>query len=376
TAGESAPVPDDELRERLGALLSGEGGRLVPADFWQFVAAVGQGRGIAQDLHSAGIDALAEAPASPAHTREARQRRAYHIGLTARLLLAVGGDPGEASILPTNFSHGAVVSDLMSLLGGRTGLGNGDPQILNTSRRGLGHLRGHARRILVGVVLWRAGRTGKTPTAIWGDLMGDGGEKTKWDRWLREFGCADGEFARDVFAAGGRADASGWFAPFAIDNGKQNMSRAADASWLRLVSVKMGNVTAAYPAGDDVAAVEGWTPPAPVPGTTTELAQLQAALGGRPTPPRAEEKAHDWVGYLVADGLGLDIGPPPPAPARSKEQVAARARVRRLVGGWIASGGLLVVEGQVLKGSGTFKFIHAGTPAMLANTTPGAEDKE
>jgi hypothetical protein len=161
-----------------------------------------------------------------------------------------------------------------------------------------------------------------------------------------------------------------------VDNGKQNMSRAADASWLKLVSVKMGNATAAYPAGDDVAAVEGWTPPAIVSATMSELALVQAALGGTP-PPQLSVVANDWIGARIAAALGLDIGPPGTGRAgRTDPQAANYRRVSALLKDWLASGGLREVLEYDPEGRKKHKFVRVGTPAILTDTVPTAGEDE
>jgi AAA domain-containing protein len=45
------------------------------------------------------------------------------------------------------------------------------------------------------------------------------------------------------------------------DNGKVNLVKAAHAQWFKLVSVDIGNGTPEYPNGDNVQAIEVWTPP-------------------------------------------------------------------------------------------------------------------
>jgi hypothetical protein len=47
-----------------------------------------------------------------------------------------------------------------------------------------------------------------------------------------------------------------------MDNGKVNLTRPArEAQWFRLVSVSLGNGNEIYPNGDEVQAIEVWTPP-------------------------------------------------------------------------------------------------------------------
>ena len=46
-----------------------------------------------------------------------------------------------------------------------------------------------------------------------------------------------------------------------LDKAKANIVRTMKAAWFRLVSVKLDNATALYPDGDEVQAIERWTPP-------------------------------------------------------------------------------------------------------------------
>lgn len=200
-----------DLHNHLNRLLDAadaDGGRLDMDDFWHFVAALAQGRGITEALHSDGLEGVCNTPNSPANTLEQRKRRAYHIAVTAHLLAAAGRLPGQGSILPPGYNHGVVVHDLLGMLGGNTGQGEADPQILTSMKKGKAGLRRAAQRRLVGVVYWRMGRTGKTRAEIWDDLMGLDAEKSKIDRWQRECGGPDGWLCQTALAAG-KADQRG-----------------------------------------------------------------------------------------------------------------------------------------------------------------------
>jgi hypothetical protein len=49
-----------------------------------------------------------------------------------------------------------------------------------------------------------------------------------------------------------------------LDDAKANLApRAEGARWYRLETVKLGNATDLYPAGDSVAAIAAWVPPSP-----------------------------------------------------------------------------------------------------------------
>ncbi|WP_156209664.1 hypothetical protein [Pseudorhodobacter wandonensis] len=192
------------------------GGRLDADAFWTFVAGLAQGRGITDGLHYAGLEAVQDVPSktqNPQKAKSKRERRAYHIGVLAQLLMDVGRMPGQGSLLPGSFQHGVVAHDLLGMQEGPDGVGRGDPQILTSGRKGIAKIRQAARFRLVGVVFWRVGRTGQTQEAVWNDLMGEGdAEKSRLDRWLKEFGGAKGDLVTTAHAAGAANDTSSLFA--------------------------------------------------------------------------------------------------------------------------------------------------------------------
>ena len=215
----AAHISDGDLRTRLRDLLSGTDadGNLDPQAFWTFVTGLAQGRGISDGLRAAGLEALGKVkPDGMAATFNFRRERAYHIALLSQLLADLGASvPGGGSMLPANFNCGAILGDLTGMLAGPGGMGDGDPQILTTSRQGDDRLRQAARQRLVGVVRWRMGRDGQTRDAVWRGLMGDDAEKTRLDRWQAEAGGPDGALARAAYAAGRAKDKS---SPFAASN--------------------------------------------------------------------------------------------------------------------------------------------------------------
>ena len=201
----------EDLHAALDALLDAadaDGGQIDTDGFWAFAAMLATGRGITLGLHEDGLEAVRATPDKPAIDMDARQGRAYHIAVTAHLLAAIGRLPGQGSILPANYNHGAVIQDLLWMLGGSAGAG--EPSVLKSNGGGKEGLRRAARRRLVGVVRWRMGATGKTRAEVWDDLMGDNegrngdqdADPTKLDRWQKEFGGVDGWLCRTAFEAG------------------------------------------------------------------------------------------------------------------------------------------------------------------------------
>ena len=157
-----------------------------------------------------------------------------------------------------------------------------------------------------------------------------------------------------------------------VENGKANLAPAEAARWLRMVPVSLGNGTNEYPHGDEVAAVERWTPPSAVPGTEIELARVQAAIAAAATPPRLDPRSAEWAGWLVARELGIDAGEGLETKDRTPAQAAIYARVKGMVARWMNDGRLVDYEERDPKSRKPVKAVRVGTPAILSPGT-GAE---
>lgn len=121
---------------------------------------------------------------------------------------------------------------------------------------------------------------------------------------------------------------------FRVQNGKANLSPPMDASdWYRLELFDLGNGDAGQ-MSDSVGVVTRWTWPDAFDGVTVaDLRKVQTAIAdGRW---RESSQAKEWAGYAIASVLKLDPG--------SK---AHRAKVAGLLKTWIATGMLVVVEGE------------------------------
>ncbi len=205
------PVPEEQLRQMLSDLLAESDsatGALNEDSFWRFVAAVGQGRGITERLHAEGLKAADHVPTSPRVSFERRKQTSYHAGTLLHLLLGMGRvaqeqpDPAKrdgASLLPGNFNTGVVVSDLLAMQEGHPLAKPGRGQLLVPPKGGEESIRMHARRMLVGAVLYRAARFGLSKAKV-RDTLDPYLEKPTWDSWQREFGGPKGEFAKSVAA--------------------------------------------------------------------------------------------------------------------------------------------------------------------------------
>ena len=137
---------------------------------------------------------------------------------------------------------------------------------------------------------------------------------------------------------------------FRVQNGKSNLSPAADqADWYRLVSVDLAN-GGSFGVGDSVGVVTRWQWPNPLDGVTgSDLRKVQAAIGeGRW---RKNSQAKDWVGHAIATVLNLD--------ATNK---AHKAKIVGLLKTWTQNGMLVVVEGKDARHE-TRSFIEVGTSA-------------
>jgi hypothetical protein len=160
-----------------------------------------------------------------------------------------------------------------------------------------------------------------------------------------------------------------------IEDAKVNLSPAGSARWVRVVGVPLGNGAGYWPKGDYVGVAEAWTPPTALSGTATDLARVQAALMASPRPLRADQRSPEWVGWKVAEVMGLDTGGASmPKEDRTPAQNAALARSRALVAGWVQNGGLVVREEKDPDTRKSFRFIYAGTPAILIDDPDAAAD--
>lgn len=212
-------IPEVQLHQMLSDLLSTSDpntGALDEDKFWHFVAALGQGRGITESLHAHGLEAVNHVAVSPRASFEARKQTAYHAGLLMRLLLGIGralqeptdaSKQDDASILPGNFNTLVVAGDLLSMQEGHPSAKPGKPQLLRQFKNGEENIRAFARRIVVGAVLYRMARFGRSNAKVREELD-PYLEKPTWERWQREFGGPTGEFAQRVKAQAEQGESS------------------------------------------------------------------------------------------------------------------------------------------------------------------------
>jgi len=147
-------------------------------------------------------------------------------------------------------------------------------------------------------------------------------------------------------------------------DGKANLAPPERASWRKMISISLGNGSTHWPEGDHVGVCTTWTPPDAFEGVTArDLLAVQHAIAAQTAPPSKSEKARTWVGYIVADVLGLDLGAPTSKIAdRTPSQNAARARVREMLEAWIKSRTLVIETIANTRAGRDVEVIVAGEP--------------
>lgn len=98
------------------------------------------------------------------------------------------------------------------------------------------------------------------------------------------------------------------------DNAKSNMSPAAShATWYRLASVSLDNADPDYPDGDDVQAIEAWTPPSPWEGMPMSIIdrifdKIESGLGNGEFYALSKQSKDRWAGHVLVSEASLTEG--------------------------------------------------------------------
>jgi len=190
----------EELHKRLDVLLAqpASGGADLDA-FWEFIAALAQGRGITEWFHQEGLEAVKAIPAKglkdPANA-ESRKTRAYNVRVLQALVLAADRN-GHASFLPGNFAAGVIAADLLAMLDGNTGQGLGKPQILFSNRDGEAHIRRLLRFRLVDFVYFTSEKEIISHTAVRDRFLPGLPVKT-WQGWQKAYKRAASCTTKDI----------------------------------------------------------------------------------------------------------------------------------------------------------------------------------
>jgi hypothetical protein len=216
-------VSDDKLIDMLRDLLSGASpsGKLGCDPFVSFVSALGQGRGVAEQLEAVAFDTankvdtdLKKVAGLP---QLARWKRAYQIQILISVIERLASPHEHASLLPGNFSPEMLVSDLKGMLVGSGGMGAGRPQVLFSARSGKGIERRAARSFLVGVVHWRMGNSGRGRDEIWYELMGGDVDRSVLDGWMRAVDVREEQVVQRALDAGKAGEGASPYAAFGMD---------------------------------------------------------------------------------------------------------------------------------------------------------------
>lgn len=195
-------VPGDQLHAMLDALLHPN---MAPDAFWHFVAALAQGRGVADRLHEEGMEAVNAVTPSPTDKpadMEHKKFRAYQIGLL-RLLLLDMHRGGEASVFPAGALRvGAICGDLDMMLAGKNGTGLGRPQFLYSNWDGNQYLAQAGRRAFVGAVYYYAAWHRIDPLAALSALGARDLNRSTWRTWVAKQGGETGDLVSAAIADG------------------------------------------------------------------------------------------------------------------------------------------------------------------------------
>lgn len=155
---------------------------------------------------------------------------------------------------------------------------------------------------------------------------------------------------------------------FYVTKGKANMATPEMRVWRRMVGVALGNGCGNWPDGDHVGVCTEWTPPDPMEGVSIrDLQRVQVAIEGSADAPRQNEQSGQWVGYLIADALKLDVAPGVSKGERTGLQNTARAKVRHMLKSWIAAGALVIDHVKDKQASRDVKIIQVGDPVTEAD---------
>jgi hypothetical protein len=121
---------------------------------------------------------------------------------------------------------------------------------------------------------------------------------------------------------------------FRCESGKANLAPPPDkADWFQLMSIPLGNGdNATIDNGDKVAVVASWQYPNMLAGVTSDLTAAAFAKI-RAGKYRSNPQATEWVGKVVAEVMGFDLG-----------KAHEKAKTRNLIKLWLKNGVLVEVK--------------------------------
>jgi hypothetical protein len=148
---------------------------------------------------------------------------------------------------------------------------------------------------------------------------------------------------------------------FRVTMGKANLAPPEKAVWRRMIGVKLGNGRDWWQDGDTVGVCIPWNAPDAFSGVSVkDLKRVQDAFEASEKAPKANERAADWAGYIIAEVMGLDVGRGLQKGEQTSAQRIARAKVRSLLSGWIKSKALSVYTIRSSRDGRDLKVIAAG----------------
>ncbi|MBB3236132.1 bifunctional DNA primase/polymerase [Phyllobacterium endophyticum] len=124
---------------------------------------------------------------------------------------------------------------------------------------------------------------------------------------------------------------------FLASSEKQNMSASSDQQdWYEMKTVTLEN-------SDDVGIVTRWVPPdMAIFASDQVLRSVQEKFEASSY--RANPQSPDWGGYIVANELGIDVGQGMTRVNKTGPQKAALRQVQGVLGHWLKTGAITVVE--------------------------------
>jgi hypothetical protein len=156
-----------------------------------------------------------------------------------------------------------------------------------------------------------------------------------------------------------------------LDPGKRNMAPAEAASWWHLVSVLIGN------EADNVQAIERWTYPGAMGGVTLADLDFVTELVRRPESAwRADARSPLWLGVPLAQRLGIDMSVDGDGNARVANPKKDCPKLNAILGTWVKSGALAIVERHDAKARKDFKFYVSPDAPETKTDVPGSQDSD
>ncbi|WP_233252590.1 helicase RepA family protein [Maritimibacter sp. 55A14] len=150
---------------------------------------------------------------------------------------------------------------------------------------------------------------------------------------------------------------------FRVTQGKPNLALPGRPVWRRMVGVRLGNGRDSWEEGDVVGVCTEWNEPEALAGFSPhDFKKVQDALRDAAKDFKASERADDWIGYRVAEAMGLDVGRGLKKERRSPLQNRARVKARALISRMQEANALVVKEFHDSRNGRPIKVVTLGDP--------------